>query len=92
MDAQVEVEAAAENVLAEVALGLGVVDGCLQLAIGFMVLAPQEDVALGRADGVGTDDHAFHQQVRVVFQQIAVLEGARLHLVAIANEVLEPSV
>ena len=52
-----------------------------------VVFAAQEDVALFGLNGPCADDHAFHQQMRVVFQQVAVLEGARLHFVGVADEV-----
>ncbi|SST07631.1 Uncharacterised protein [Acinetobacter baumannii] len=89
MDEQLEIEAAAEDVLAEQAGGLGFVDGAVEVARRVDVFAAQEDVAavgLQRARG---NQHAFHQQVRQLLHEHAVLPGVRLHLVRVAQQVAD---
>jgi hypothetical protein len=44
-----------------------------------------EDDAVGRPDGVCGQDHALDQHVRLGMQEDPVLEGARLHLVGVAD-------
>ena len=89
VDEQLEIEAAAEDVLAEQAGGLGFVDGAVEVARRVDVFAAQEDVAavgLQRARG---NQHAFHQQVRQLLHEHAVLPGVRLHLVRVAQQVAD---
>src|SRR5690606_9135830 len=50
-------------------------------------LAPHVDVRCVRADSEAGQDHPFYQQVRDMFQQIAVFEGAGFTFVGIANEI-----
>ena len=53
-----------------------------------LVLAADEDERAVDARRVRRDDHALDQQVRVLLHQLAVLEGPRLGLVGVADEVL----
>ncbi|MCY1449868.1 hypothetical protein D9M71_666360 [compost metagenome] len=89
MDEQLEVEAAAEDVLAEQAGGLGFIDGAIQVARCVDVFAAQEDVAPVSLQGAGADQHAFHQQVGQLLHEHAVLPGVRLHLVRVAQQVAD---
>src|SRR5262249_12532753 len=50
-------------------------------------LAPDVDVRQMASDRVRRDDHAFEQLVWVVFQDQAILEGARLALVGVHGQV-----
>ena len=86
-DVHVEVEALAEDVLAQQAQGAGLGDGGLQVLHGHRVLGADVDVALGGAHGVGGDAHAFQDGVGVALQDRAVHEGAGIALVAITDEV-----
>ena len=67
LDDDVEAEAAVEDVASQQAVGPGAGDGRLQPSHRQRVLGADVDVGLGGADGVGRDDHAFEQPVRVAF-------------------------
>src|SRR5215218_6453076 len=83
----VQVEPGALDVAAEQAAVVGGVDGGLQAAAGPAALAAQVDERGAAADRVGGHDHALDQRVRVAFQQLHVLEGARLALVGVDHQV-----
>ena len=51
------------------------------------ILAARVDVVHARAEGVGGDEHALDEQVRVALHQVAVFEGARLRLIGVADDV-----
>ena len=55
------------------------------------VLAAQVDVGRARADGVAGDDQPFDELMRVALDDLPVLEGAGLALVAVAGEVASAS-
>src|SRR5215217_4776823 len=84
---QVKVEAGALDVAAEQALVVGGVDRRLEPAAWPAALAPQVDEGVAAADGVGGDDHALDQGVRVALEQLHVLEGAGLALVGVDHQV-----
>ena len=88
VDADVEGEAAAQDVVAQQAAGAGVGDGLLQMLHRQRVLVAHVDVALRGADGEGPDDHALQHRVRVAFHDRAVHERAGVALVAVADHVL----
>ena len=67
-DLEVEVEAGAQDVLAQQAVLARLLDGVLEPLDGQRVLGAHVDVALVRADGVGGDGHALDDAVRVAFQ------------------------
>ncbi len=83
-----ETEVAAQDALAEVAPGVSLLERPGEDGERLVVLRPQEDVAGRRLDRVAGEGHAFDQQVRAAFHEKAVLEGARLHLVGVADDVL----
>ncbi len=86
----VEVEAGAEDVLAQQAVFTGLADGDLQPVDGDGVLGPDVDVALVGADGVAGDGHGLQHAVGVALQHRAVHEGAGVALVGVAGHVLDP--
>ena len=79
---EVEIEAGAVNVLAQIALRVGFGDGAVHDLDQVAILAANVDVAGVRIDRQAGDQHAFDQLVRIVLHQQAVLAGARLALVA----------
>ena len=89
-DVQVHLQAVrrAQDVLAQIAVAVRFGDGLLHPPGRQLVRPAQKDVGDVGLDGIGADNHAFDQLVRIAFQQQAVLECARLHLVGIANEIL----
>ncbi len=88
MDVQLAVEPGAEDVFAEIAGFERLGDRFLRVLRAFLVGVAQKEVADRRLQGVGRDDHPFDQLMRVRHQQLAVLVGAGLHLVAVADQVL----
>ena len=88
VDHDVEVEAAAVDVLAQVTGGAGLLDGVHHAAVDVDDLAAQVDEGLARADRVGRDDDALHELVRVRHHERGVLAGARLGLVGVDHEVV----
>ena len=85
---QVDVDAAAEDVLAQPAVGVGLGGGFLEVLERLVVeLAAQVVVADRAACRVAGDRHALDHRMRVVAQDVAVLGGARLGLVGIAEDV-----
>jgi hypothetical protein len=87
MNGDVQLVVAAGDLVAEVAGGVSLVDGLLQhLDLGGVFTA---DVNIGfvAVDGVGTDDDALDEQVRVLDQDVAVLEGGRLGFVGVDRQV-----
>src|SRR5918994_2118943 len=84
---QVQVEPGALDVAAQQPLVVGGVDRRVQPAARPAALAPQVDEGVAAADGVGGDDHALDQGVRVALEQLHVLEGAGLALVGVDHQV-----
>ena len=75
-DLEVEVEARAQDVLAEEAVSRGPARWrCSMRSTASGYSCADVDEALGRADGVGADDHALEDGVRVALEDAAVHEG-----------------
>jgi hypothetical protein len=70
-----------------VGLGGGLFEALERLVVE---LAAHVVVARGRTGRVAGDGHAFDHRMRVVAQDVAVLAGARLGFVRIAQDVLLP--
>ena len=87
-DFDVEVEAGAEDVLAEQAVLIGLVDGLADALDGERVLGAAVDDAFVRADRAGADRHAFDDALRIAFKLGAVHECARVAFVGVAHDVL----
>ena len=85
---QLEVEAAAQDVLPQQSGRAGLVNGGPDALGGVHVLTPDVDVPHRGAHGVRGDDHALDQLVRVLGEQVAVLEGAGLGFVRVADDVV----
>ena len=88
LDLEVEVQAAAEDVVAEQAALLRRLDRHAQALDGERVLGAHVDVAVVGADGVAADDHALEHGVRVAVHHRRVHERAGVALVAVADDVL----
>jgi hypothetical protein len=84
----VEVEAGAEDVLAEGADHVGVGDGGLQPAYDVKRLAPHVDERLVGANREARDDDALEQDVGVGEHERHVLAGAGLGLVGVDDQVV----
>ncbi len=78
--------------VAQVALGVGLVDGVAQPARGVHRLAADVDDGEVGPDRVGGDDDALDERVRVGHHQRQVLAGARLALVGVDHEVVRLAV
>ena len=64
-------------------------DGVLQRGDGQRILAADVEESLPGADGVGADQHAFEDGVRIAFQNGAVHVRAGRTFVGVANDVLQ---
>ncbi len=87
MGDNVEIQVAAEDVLAQKALGIGVVDGFLHDLEQVAILAAQVDEAHFGADGQPGDDDALDHRVGIVLKDQAVFAGARLALISVDQDV-----
>ena len=85
---EVEPEAAAEDVVAEHAVGAGLLDRVLEPEHGEGVLGAHVEDALRRAGDVAGDRHALEERVGVALDLVAVHVGAGVALVRVADEVL----
>ena len=74
------------DVVAEQAGGRSGFQLPLELLVNFENLAVDVDVADIRAHDIGGQHHALDQHVRVVLQDVAILEGPRLALVGVAHQ------
>ena len=83
--------AGAEDVVAEEALGIGIVDRLLHDGEQVAILAANVDVSLLRADGESGDDHTFDHRVGVLLEDKAVFTSAGLRFVAIHQNVFRLS-
>ncbi len=86
---QLEIETAAQDVLAQQAGSLGFVDGTVEVFRRRGVLATQEDVATIGLQRAGADQHAFDQQMGLLLHQHAVLPGVGLHFIRVAQQVAD---
>src|SRR5208282_355573 len=78
---------AAHDVLAEVPCGIRFGECLFETLIDIPDFAVDIVVANGDAHGIGANRHALNQSMRVVAQDIAILEGAGLTLVGIADKI-----
>ena len=76
VDGDLEVEAGAEDVLAEVAGGVGLLDRAQQPAVDVHDLAAHVDEGVVAADRVGGDDHALDQRAAAS----AIISGMSLQV------------
>ena len=84
--ADVEMETAAQNVVAQQSRLPGLLDGAVEPVHGQRILGAHVDDALGGAHHVAADDHAFQQGVRIAFDLVAVHVGAGIAFVGIADD------
>ena len=85
---EVEIEAAAQNVVPQQAQLLGLGNGGFQPGHGQGILGPDVDIALVAAGGQARDHHALQHGMGVALHNGAVHEGAGVALVAVADDVL----
>ena len=74
--------------VAEEAALSGVLDGFLEADDGQRVLGTDIDDGRGRSDGIGADEHAFDEVMRIALDDRAVHERAGVALVGVADQVL----
>ncbi|OMP13027.1 hypothetical protein COLO4_02409 [Corchorus olitorius] len=85
---QLEVEAGPQDVVTEEARSARLFQCLFEDLVFVPDLAVDVVVAHGDAHRVAADGHAFDQRVRVVPDDVAILERARLAFVRVANEIL----
>ena len=83
----VDAEVGAEDVLADQAVGVGVVQGLGDALLGQRHLAPHVEEGLRGVDGVAGEDDALDELVRIELHEQPVLVGAGLALVAVDDDV-----
>ena len=88
-DLEVEVKARVQDVLAEQAVVLRLLQRYAQALHRDGVLRPDIDIALMRADGISRDRHRFQHGVGVAFEDGTVHERAGVALVRVAAHVLD---
>ncbi len=84
----IEIEALAEDILAEESALLCLLDREMEPFHGKRVLRPDVDIAVWRTDGIGADDHALDHRMGISFDDRPVHERARVSFVGIADKVL----
>ena len=84
----VELESAAENVVAQQPVFAGLLDGAVQAMHRQRIFGANVDDSFGRAHHVTADDHAFQQRVRIALDLVAVHVGAGIAFIGIADDVL----
>src|SRR5438132_13834619 len=87
MQDDLDVVALAEDVLADVPRLASLGDGGLQRIVLGQVLAADVDEGQVAPDRVARDQDALQHLVRALLDQVAILEGAGLALIGIADEV-----
>jgi hypothetical protein len=85
-------EVCAQDVFARKAVLVGLLDGAAQDVVSLPELTPKVDEHFFGLDGVSGDEGAFYDGVRVIFQNQAVFESARLALVTIDTDELREDV
>ena len=87
MDDDVQFVRRAKQVLAQEAPGPGLGNRFRQARVGKVVFAADVDKGLLTFHGIGRQDDAFDQLVRVILHDHAVFEGARLGLIRVDHQV-----
>jgi hypothetical protein len=87
MQVDLAIEARAENVLAEESRLPRILDRLLHRREQVIELPANVDVGGFRSDCVAADQATLHEQVGIAFHQQVILEGARLALVGVADDV-----
>src|SRR5579864_548099 len=87
MPVHIEIVSAAENVLAEKTLRVGVGNRLLHDLEQIAILAANVDVARVRAHRDSRDYHAFDHGVRIMLEDQSVFASPRLAFIAVAQDV-----
>ena len=87
VDVDFHVEAGAQHVLAEEIVGARLFDRPLDDQRRFREFLADVDVGRLRPDRVGRDHHALDELVRVLVENVAVLECPRLGFIAVADQI-----
>ena len=87
LDVELEAEARAQDVVAQIVTLLSGFDGGVQMLDGKRIFCPAIDIAFVRTHRIGADDHAFQHLVGVAFQHAAVHERAGIAFVSVADHI-----
>ena len=87
VNVNLQIKSAAQNILPEKTVLLGLLDRLLQDLRAFRELTSNIDVGQSGIDREARDDHPFEQLMRILVDDLAVFECARLGLVGVANQI-----
>ena len=88
MDVDVEIEARAEDVFAEEALCFCLLDRFPNNLRSLRKFAADVDIGEVNVCGDGSDGEALEELVRILVEDVAILERARLRLITIDNDIV----
>ncbi len=84
----IKVEACAEKILPQQAIGMGLLNGHLQPLHRNGILCPNINISLTGANGIAANGHGFDDGMRVALQQRTIHECARIAFISVAGNVL----
>ncbi len=87
MHRHLEVEGTPENALSEISAGICLVDRLLNPSGWFRILAADVDERMVNLVGDGGDDDPFDHLVGIALEELAILEGPGLRLIAVDDQV-----
>ncbi len=90
MSVKVATEIGAKDILADGIVGVALLNRLVEVRGGMHELAAEVNIAGLGANGVSANQRAFDDLVRVIFQQLAVLEGAGFRFIGVDDHVLWP--
>src|SRR5262245_6662283 len=88
MEIDVKGVAGAQNIFAEIAMLVGILNGFFEDQGLVVILATNIEVAGTRSDGIAGDRDPFHEQERGFFDDNAILAGTRFTFVGVHDHVL----
>ncbi len=87
MDVNFQVVAAIQDILAQEISGSGFIQSPVQNFSAFVEFTPDVDVGQVNIVGEAGNDHSLDELMRVFVDDLSILEGAGLRLIAVANQV-----
>jgi hypothetical protein len=88
VDVEIVIEAAAQNVFAQIARAVCLIDGFAHLASALHIFAPNVDIAAACPHRVARDNYPLDELVWRTIHQLEVFEGAGFALVGVAQHIV----